>query len=142
MQVGLSGTDWAYGESQEHADNTMGAPLDVQVYIHAPSKVVAGQLKGLFEARGLRVYRSFDLQAALERLPRCGCPYHGQAACTCQYTVWLVYAPHDPPVLVILHGRDDKTWITLSADEVLASRAYDAVTELRRQFSASRERVS
>lgn len=120
----------------------MGAPLDVHVYIHAPAQVVAGPLKDLFEARGLRVYRSFDLQAALERLPRCGCPYHGQTACTCQYTVWLVYVPHGPPVLVILHGRDDKTWITLSADEVPTSRVYEAVTELRKQLSPSRERVS
>lgn len=142
MQRGWSGTERPHVKHGGNTNNAMAPPVEVQVYIHAPSATVAGRLLRMFEDRGLQVYRSFDLQAALERLPECGCPYHGQSACTCQYIVWLVYAPHELPVLVVLHGRDDKTWITLSAEKVVSSRAHEVVAQLRNELSATRDPIS
>ncbi len=114
-------------EQQRKARATL--PVEVEVHIHAPSDVVTERLVDAFQAHGLRVYPSFNLQAALERLPHCGCPYHGQDACTCQYVVWLVYASEEEPVLVILHGRDDETWVTLSASDVQQSQVYRVLKE-------------
>jgi hypothetical protein len=72
-----------------------------------------GALTGALEALGLRVYRSFDLRAALVGLPHCSCPHHGTEQCTCQYAVLLVYGAGSSPVQLVAHGRDGHTWLKL-----------------------------
>ncbi len=109
---------------------TMESASEMRLHLRVPSAFVMRRLTALLEREGLRVYRSFDLQAALSRLPECGCPYHGQATCTCQYAVWLVYGRDAVPVLVILHGRDDETWITISTEGKGGTGVRDVLTNI------------
>ncbi len=82
------------------------------------------------EARGMQVYRSFDLRSALASLPDCDCPHHGTAQCTCHYAVLLVYGDTPPPALVIAHGRDGRTWFTLSEANSPPAALREAVSEV------------
>ena len=128
MQVAWPGIFGSHAEGERESQDARAAlPFEVEVHVAAPCDAVRARLEDAFRARGWRVYPSFDLQAALERLPSCGCPYHGQDTCTCQYVVWHVYAAEEEPVLVLLHGRDEETWVTLSAANVQQSRVYHVV---------------
>ena len=112
----------------------MRAVGDVEIHVADRCETVMDRLAALFEAEGLRVYQSFDLQTAMQRLPNCGCPYHGHEACTCQYAVWLVYPPEGAPVLLVLHGRDEETWITLP-EETETSRVHEIVRSLVQSYT-------
>ncbi len=103
---------------------------EVQVHVAATCNEVMVYLSERFHELGIRVYQSFDLQTALERLPQCGCPHHGEEVCSCQYAIWLLYGPGQSPVLMILHGRDEDTWITLAAEGVRQTRVYGIVMQM------------
>ncbi len=124
MQAASPGTSGIPVKIKGQKDARTTLPLEVQIHVHVPCDAVADRLVEVFEAHGLRIYPSFDLKVALEQLPQCGCPYHGQDLCTCQYVVWLVYGSNAEPVLVVLHGRDGETWITLSANDIQKSQVY------------------
>lgn len=77
-------------------------------------KSVAGIRRAL-TAAGLRVEQSFDLRAALALVPNCTCPHHGTAACDCHYSVLLAYGQTlSVPITLVVHGRDNRSWITVS----------------------------
>lgn len=90
---------------------------------------VVPALQGALRAAGFRVEQSFDLRSALAGVPACACPHHGTARCDCQYNVLLVNGQAHMPVSLIVHGHDDRTWISL-AD----SPEGDAVSELVAQI--------
>lgn len=59
--------------------------------------------------RALVAHRSFDLRSALSTHSNCGCPHHGTAHCTCQFTVWLIYGSAHEPVVLTAHSHDNRT---------------------------------
>lgn len=62
---------------------------------------------------GLRVMRTFDLQAARHDPADCPCPHHGTDQCDCQMVVMLVYGDDYQPVSLVAHSHDGKTWFSL-----------------------------
>jgi hypothetical protein len=62
---------------------------------------------------GLRILRTFDLQAARDHLAGYACPHHGAQDCDCQMIVVLVYGQAVQPVTLVLHGSDGHTWLSL-----------------------------
>lgn len=66
------------------------------------------------ERHGLHVVRSFDLAAG--QSDACGCPDHGTARCTCQYSVLLVYPPIGAPAVITVHGRASRTRLEIVVD--------------------------
>src|SRR6266487_890282 len=63
---------------------------------------------------GLRVVPTFDLQIARLAHPDCSCPHHGTEECSCQLVILLVYGKQEDPATLVIHSRDDKTWISLA----------------------------
>jgi hypothetical protein len=63
---------------------------------------------------GLRVVPTFDLQVARLAHSDCSCPHHGTEQCSCQLMVLLIYGKQEEPATLILHGQDEKTWISFS----------------------------
>lgn len=61
----------------------------------------------------LQVLRTFDLQMSGAAITQCTCPNHGTEQCDCQFVVLLVYPDSLPPVSLVAHGHDGKTWIAL-----------------------------
>ena len=98
--------------------------MDHKVRGSTDSQVAVQALTQALEAKGLRVYRSFDLRSALAVMPDCGCPHHGTDQCSCQYAVLLVYGDTPSPAKVVVHGCDGQT--SLSVPE-----ANDAPTNLQ-----------
>ncbi len=73
--------------------------------------------------QGFRVVRTFDLRSALAAHPgptasrgSGNCPYHGDAPCTCQFVVLLVYGDAAEPVVVTVHSRDTPTHLQIVHD--------------------------
>lgn len=64
---------------------------------------------------GLRTVQTFDLQVARLAHPECTCPHHGEAECNCQMVVLLVYRKKEDPATLIIHGQENKSWISLAA---------------------------
>lgn len=64
---------------------------------------------------GLRTVQTFDLQAARLAHPECTCPHHGEAECNCQMVVLLVYRKQEDPATLIIHGQEDKSWVSMAA---------------------------
>ena len=64
---------------------------------------------------GLKVVRSFDFQPSRIASDNtiCDCPYHGTRYCDCQVVVLLVYGESGSPATLLMHGRDQKTKISL-----------------------------
>lgn len=62
---------------------------------------------------GLQVVQTFDLHTARMDHSLCSCPHHGTEQCDCQMVVLLVYENGFPPVSLVAHGHDGKTWFTL-----------------------------
>lgn len=90
--------------------------------MYAPSpfwsaQVPCEQFVSWFEPRlellGLGALQTFDLHDARLAAPDCACPHHGTAECDCQMVVLLVYADAHPPVTLVLHGNDGKTWVSV-----------------------------
>lgn len=65
--------------------------------------------------RGLRVARSFDLKTARAAHTNCSCPHHGTDACDCQMVVLLVYGNDSCPATLVAHGRDGRTYLSLTS---------------------------
>ncbi len=63
---------------------------------------------------GFRVVPTFDLQIARLAHPDCSCPHHGTEECSCQMVILLVYGKQEAPATLVIHGQDDKTWISLA----------------------------
>jgi hypothetical protein len=64
---------------------------------------------------GLRTVQTFDLQIARLAHPECTCPHHGQAECTCQMVVLLVYRKQEDPATLIIHGQENRSWVSMAA---------------------------
>ena len=62
---------------------------------------------------GLRVMRTFDLQAARHTHTDCPCPHHGTEQCDCQMVVLLVYGGDSRPISMVAHSFDGRTWFSL-----------------------------
>ena len=62
---------------------------------------------------GLRVIRTFDLQATRHDLVECTCPDHGTDQCDCQIVVMLIYGHDYKPVSIVAHSCDGRTWFSL-----------------------------
>ncbi|MDP1715699.1 MAG: hypothetical protein Q8L41_13230 [Anaerolineales bacterium] len=62
---------------------------------------------------GFRVVQTFDLQVARLAHSDCPCPNHGTANCNCQMIVLLIYQKKEHPVTLVIHGQDDRTWLSL-----------------------------
>ena len=71
---------------------------------------------------GYRVVQTFDLQIARLAHPDCTCPNHGTEACNCQLVILLVYGKQDDPATLVIHGQDDKAWVSLATPMETRSR--------------------
>lgn len=61
-----------------------------------------------------RTVPTFDLQVARLAHPDCTCPYHGTGECNCQMVVLLVYRKQEEPATLVVHGQEDRSWISLA----------------------------
>lgn len=57
--------------------------------------------------------RTFDLQDARVGAGECPCPEHGTEKCNCQMIVVLIYGQGKQPATLVLHGSDERTWLSL-----------------------------
>ncbi len=97
-------------------------------------RVQARVIEQLTEA-GFRVKQTFDLQIARLTHPDCPCPHHGTDQCDCQMVVLLVYRKREAPATLVIHGQDERTWLSLaSATGRHANQQLEAV--LRRALTA------
>lgn len=104
--------------------------MDRQLQVAMDCEDAVHKLTSALEERGMRVYRSFDLRAALAAIPDCTCPHHGTDKCTCQYAVLFVYGRTSTPLLIVAHGRDGWTHLLLSEEEVVAAEVSKSVWEV------------
>lgn len=63
---------------------------------------------------GFHVVQTFDLHVARLAHPDCLCPHHGTDDCNCQMIVLLIYGKKGDPVTLVIHGQDDRTWLSLA----------------------------
>ncbi len=84
---------------------------------------------------GFRVVETFDLQVARQAHSDCPCPHHGTERCNCQLSIFLVYIQQqENPVTMVIHGQDDKTWLSMA--NPVGQRANQALeATLRRALS-------
>ena len=76
---------------------------------------------------GYRVVQTFDLQIARLAHPDCTCPNHGTESCSCQLVILLVYGKQEEPATLVIHGQDDKTWVSLATPmETRARQSLEA----------------
>lgn len=90
--------------------------MDYTVRLEYAGEQVIPKLTEALRRQGLQATISFDLRLARAGHADCDCPYHGQAECTCQYAVLLVYDPQQPDGTyrtITLHGRDETVWLIL-----------------------------
>jgi hypothetical protein len=97
------------------------------------------QLIHLYREQGLSVRRTFDLQVArrsLKPADKVPCPHHGLGRCTCQYLVLQIRRPDGDSIALVVHGRDDKTEISLlpadseDTDRGIAAEVYPGLARL------------
>jgi hypothetical protein len=62
---------------------------------------------------GLQTLRTFDIKTAQHVNSGCPCPHHGTDPCDCQMIVLLVYQGSRPPVSLVAHGYNERTWLYL-----------------------------
>lgn len=82
----------------------------------APFEETVTNIIGVLKHRNFQVVRSFDLTSALgPDSTGCNCLNHGLEACTCRYTVLLVYSPAAAraPHTTTIHTSGLKTYVTL-----------------------------
>ncbi len=82
--------------------------------LQQPGAAVQAWVSQQLTAAGFRVVHTFDLQVAREAHQDCTCPHHGTAECDCQLVVLLVYRGVEEPYAVVIHSRDQMTWISLA----------------------------
>jgi len=101
--------------------------------VDLPCDQTLGWLDKCLSGTGLRLIRTFDLQAARLGLEDCPCPHHGTSQCDCQMLVVLVYGGGEQPVTLMLHGNDGQTWLSLvnnplqQADPAVSSAIMQAL---------------
>ncbi|MCF6278306.1 MAG: hypothetical protein L3J16_06115 [Anaerolineales bacterium] len=88
------------------------------VNIPGDCEIVSTYLTQSLKDAGYQVIRSFDLQRARSVHIGCACPHHGNAECSCQMIILLVYLPDGNPHTLIAHGHDGVT--RLGWDETLS----------------------
>lgn len=81
--------------------------------LNLDSKLAVERMLDRLSAEGLRVMRSFDLQAARSAHVDCTCPHHGEEECDCQLVVLLVYGDQGTPFTLVAHSKDSKTHFSL-----------------------------
>lgn len=81
--------------------------------LNLDSKMAVERMLDRLSADGLRVMRSFDLQAARSAHVDCTCPHHGDEECDCQLVVLLVYEDQGSPLTLVAHSKDNKTHFAL-----------------------------
>ena len=81
--------------------------------LNLDSKRAVKKIMDRFSADGLRVMRSFDLQAAKSAHVNCTCPHHGKKECDCQLVVLLIYGDQGTPFTLVAHSKDSKTRFSL-----------------------------
>lgn len=91
----------------------MSALMPFLVLDQACDQVLEQVIQQLTKA-GFRVVQTFDLQVARLAHPECPCPHHGTSDCNCQMIVLLVYQKRNIPASLIIHGQDDRTWLSLA----------------------------
>ena len=81
------------------------------------SESAIGRLTTSLIEQGCRVERSFDLRSALTSRSLAACPYHGLAACECQFIVLLVYDQLDctSPTVITAHECEGFTRLKLES---------------------------
>jgi len=87
---------------------------------------------------GFRVVQTFDLQVARLAHQGCTCPHHGTDDCNCQMVVLLIYQKKGDPVTLVIHGQEDKSWLSLvSSDGKRIDQRFETAIqrELRGGFS-------
>lgn len=90
--------------------------MDHTIRVDQPSEQVIPRLVDHLERHALQVTTSFDLRVARGGHTNCRCPHHGQAECTCQYAILLIYDPEHMDKTyrtITVHGQDDTVWLTL-----------------------------
>lgn len=90
--------------------------MNYTLRLDQPGEQITSRLIDTLREWGLQATISFDLRLARTDQIRCGCPYHGQTKCTCQYAVLLVYDPAQEDGTyrtITIHGRDEAVWLTL-----------------------------
>ncbi|MCZ2076982.1 MAG: hypothetical protein LC130_18545 [Bryobacterales bacterium] len=92
---------------------------------------VQAWVNGQLTDAGFRVMETFDLHVARLAYLDCPCPYHGTDDCNCQFVVLLVYRKQEDPASLVIHGQDDKTWLSL-ADPVGKRASQQFETAIRR----------
>ena len=82
--------------------------------LEQPGDQVQAWVSQLLTAAGFRLVQTFDLQTARLAHEDCTCPHHGTDACDCQLVVLLVYYQQEEPSTLVIHSRDNSTWISIA----------------------------
>ncbi|MCJ7624358.1 MAG: hypothetical protein MUO76_12715 [Anaerolineaceae bacterium] len=77
------------------------------------SDIVLKHIAEALRGQGLEVMQSFDLQLARLSQKNCACPYHGTEICNCQMAVLQIYGETQEHAVILIHGHDRETNITL-----------------------------
>ncbi len=101
---------------------------------------VQGWVDQQLTAAGFRTVQTFDLQVARLAHSDCTCPHHGTADCDCQLVVLLVYEQDDEPSTLVIHSRDNRTWLSL-AGPVSARRDQHPEQAIERLILAHLPRI-
>lgn len=100
------------------------------------ASVVLDLIIELLEDDGLRVIRSFDLQAACASFEANICPHHGKGPCDCQMIVLLVYSEDGFPLSLVMHGHNGR--IQVGIREEAGSPNHELDTRVRSLLDANR----
>jgi hypothetical protein len=107
--------------------------------IDLPCDQAVAWLTGRMDKAGLEILRTFDLQLARSAHPSCPCPHHGSEQCDCQMVVVLIYGQQSPPLTLLCHGNEGRTWVALV--DTPQQRASLRLQAAVRQAVESREGV-
>ena len=86
---------------------------DTFLSLEQPCDEAIAWVVGEFNAAGMHVLRTFDLQDARLTQTDCPCPHHGTHQCDCRMVVLLVYGEIYPPASLVAHSHDGVTWFSL-----------------------------
>jgi len=115
--------------------------MRIDTTVPAPWRVVTQQVMRTLRAQGLEARRTFDLRmarASMRNGETVPCPHHRGEPCTCQYLVFHVRGKGEWTMVVIIHGHDRLTGVSIltdsgvAADPAVAAIANDALERFRR----------
>jgi hypothetical protein len=101
--------------------------------LNLDSKNAVNRIIDRLTADGMQVIRSFDLKTARAAHVDCKCPHHGKDECDCQLVVLLVYDEQGTLLILVAHGKDNKTHFALAdppervQEEILKNKILDAL---------------